>query len=231
MEDAALLAALRLVPGIEVAEADKTIWLRGKHCDEHLGTRLAVLPASGRFEWMAPNRLRRIDQRIPSACLPELRWLPLDAWLRVDVAVAAMPAHGPERVPLQLARSTEEREPELLLTNLKSLKDFAATAARIRLEHLRFAVNAAGDVLLRGTPLPPLTGRRFALHGGIAVPAGFSWQPAVGADVLARSFGVSGDALLVWNEDGTVTRLHTEQFIPLTRSAVLATDQALAESS
>ena len=97
----------------------------------------------------------------------------------------------------------------------------------MRIERLRFAVTADGRVLVQGTPLPPIPGSRFVLHQGVAVPAGFAWHPAVGADVLSRRLGVSGDALVLWNVDETMTRLHTEQLIPATRSAVRATEEGL----
>jgi hypothetical protein len=127
-------------------------------------------------------------------------------------------------------RSGEEREPSLLLTNLEEFNGFAVTAAQVRLERLQFAADDQGRVLVRGEPLPPLPGRRFVLHGSVAVPAGLAWHPAVSAEVLARRFGVSVDALVVWNEDGTITRLHAEQFVPATRSAARMTAQALAGS-
>jgi hypothetical protein len=229
-ENAAAIAPLRLTPGIEVSDAAEVFWLRGQRGDEQLESKLAALPACARYEWLALNHLRQIDRRIPSARLPDQPWQPLAAWLQAEMPVAAIPANEVSRVPLRLVRSTDEREPELLLTRLEELKQFAAEAARVRLNRLQFAANADGHVLVRGQPLPPLPGRRFVLYGCVAVPAGFSWQPAVGADVLARSFGGSGDALVIWNEDGTLTRLHGEQFVPATPSAVRASGQALPQS-
>jgi hypothetical protein len=142
--------------------------------------------------------------------------------------MAAMSAAITGRTSLRLARCTDEREAELLLTRLDLFARFAAMAPQVRLDRLQFAADEAGDVLVRGRPLPPLPGRRFVLQSGVAVPAGFCWQPAVDADVVARCFGASGSALVVWYEDGTLTRLHGEQFAQATRSAVRATEQALA---
>jgi hypothetical protein len=154
----------------------------------------------------------------------------LNAWFRIETPAAALPANNPPAISLRLVRSTVEREPELLLTSLGELKQFAALAAQVRLERLHFAASADWSVIVRGRPLPSLPGRHFVLHGGVAVPAGFSWEPAVGAEVLNRRFGVSGDTLVLWAEDGTVTRLHGEQFVPVSRSAIRATEQALCES-
>ena len=116
-----------------------------------------------------------------------------------------------------------------MLTTLEEFHRFIFKAANVRLERLRFAASNDGRVLVHGTPLPPLPGQRFVLHQGVAVPAGFTWQPAVTPEIAARRFGVSGDALVLWNDDDTITRLHAEQLVPVTRSAVVATVNALAD--
>jgi len=229
-DDAASLASLRQTVGVEVGEAGNDLWIRGKPTNELLDVALSSLPARARYEWRASNALRRVDQRVPSGRLPDLHWQPLSIWLQVALPSAALPGNGPKPTALQLVRSTDEREPELLLTTLDDFKRFVTRAAQIRLDRLQFAAAADGRVIVRGKPLPPLPGRRFALYQGIAVPAGFEWQPAVSKEVLAHRFGISGDALMLWNEDGSVVRLHGEQFVPASRSAVRATEQGMVAS-
>jgi hypothetical protein len=129
---------------------------------------------------------------------------------------------------LRLVRSTAEDEPALLLTSIEDLTGFADGAAKVRLDRLVLAANEDGAVIVRGMPLPPLPGRRFVLHGSVAIPAGFAWDPPVSSEVLARRFGGSGEELVLWTEDGTIQRLHREQFVPASRSAIRATAQALA---
>ena len=226
-DDAASLSPLRQTVGVEVAEAGADIWIRGKPTDETLDIAIASLPARTRFEWLASNALRRVDQRVPCGRLPDLRWQSLSSWLQVVLPSAALPGNEPKPASLQLVRSTVEREPELLLTTLDDFKRFVMRAAQIRLDRLQFSAAADGRVIVRGKPLPPLPGRQFVIHQGVAVPAGFAWQPGVSAEVLARRFGVSGDALILWNEDGSTVRLHGEQFVPVSRSAVRATEQGM----
>src|SRR3954469_18818005 len=64
-EDAAALASLRLTRGIEVGEDGPVIWLRGKQEDEQLASGLLRVPSRQRYEWLAQNQLRQVDQRIP----------------------------------------------------------------------------------------------------------------------------------------------------------------------
>jgi len=226
--DAACLASLRLSNGVQVAQADELIWLRGRSGDEHLARALRGLPALARYEWLGNDQLRRLGTRIPSGTRPPLHWQALGEWLRVDLPAAAIPACEPPPVPLRIIRSDEERVADLLLTSLSEWTQFASETAEVRLRRLQFAVDAGARVLVLGRPLPPLPGQRFVLHRSIAVPAGFGWYPAVAADVLMARLGVSPEALVLWHEDGTLTRLHAEQFVQATRSAVRATAQAFA---
>jgi hypothetical protein len=225
------LAPLRLLAGVDVAELGQMIWLRGRLADDALALKLAALPASGRYDLLPPNQLRQNGQRVPCGYLPEVTWQPLSRWLQVESPVPALPGNVPAALQLRLVRSNREQPAEMLLTTVEIFKQYVLDAARVRLDRLHFAADSQGNLLVRGTPLPSLPGRRYALHQGVAVPAGFAWAPPVGVEVLARAFGVSGDTVALWHEDGTLTRLHGEQFMPVTRSAVLATEKSLAEPS
>jgi hypothetical protein len=232
LTDANSLAPLRLSRGIEVAEKDSFVWVRGPSSDEKLESILRALPAIARYEVTGGNRLRNLETRIPAETLPALNWQSPSTWLRVRLPLtpALSPSDG-ERgeevslppVSIQIVRSAEERPLALLLTSLEEWREFALNAPEIRLRQLRFAVDEAGNVIVRGKPLPPLPGRQFVLHGNIAVQAGFAWEPNVSADVLSRRLGLSADALALFHEDGTFSRIEAEQFVPATRSAVRET--------
>jgi len=227
-EDGGALAPLRLVRGIEVAEKDLLVWIRGSGNDEKIERLLRSLPAVARYELSSGNRLRNIELRIPSETLPALDWQPLNKWLRVQMSSSSLShfSHddkGFGTVHVRIVRSAEERPIDLLVTNLAEWREFALNAAEIRLRHLRFAADATGDVVVRGKPLPPLPGRQFVLHGNIAVQAGFAWEPAVSAEVLSRRLGLGADVLALLWEDGTFSRIEAEQFVPATRSAVRET--------
>ena len=224
--EASTLAGLRLRSGLEVLESADDIWLRGKSSDEELAAKLSAVPAVARYEWLPDDRLRPLGKLIPAATLPATSWQPLKTWLQVAFPPAANLAMEPSRVALQLIRSAVEQEPTVLLTDISEWSRYSRTAAKVRLERLRFAVDHTGRVLIQGNPLPPLPGKRFAIHGGIAVPAGFSWAPGVSPAVLLRLFGGTESSLIIWEEQGTITRLSAEQFVPASRAAVKATQQA-----
>lgn len=231
LTDAASLAPLRLTRGIEVAEQAPFLWVRGDAADEKLERVLRSLPAVDRYELASGNRLRNLESRIPAESLPVLDWRPLNTWLQVRVSAGAknqQEKREPKEsrpVSLRVIRSTQEHPIDLLMTSVIEWREFAVGAPEIRLRQLRFAVDASGNVVVRGKQLPSLPGRQFVLHGNIAVQAGFAWAPTVSAEVLARRLGLSADGLALLHEDGTFSRIEAEQFVPATRSAVHETAQ------
>lgn len=226
---AAPIGHLRLFEGIEVGADASDLWLRGKRADERLAAALSRLPALARYEWQEPDALRLLGKRVPARRLPAANWQPIAKWAKVIFPISALPGLLPETSNLKLVRNGDERAAELLLTSIQEFASFAANAAAIRLDPLRFAMNSRGEVLIQGTPLPPIRGARFALHGRIGVPIGFHWSPAVSASALEQKLQLGPEVLAVWNEDGAITRLGVEQFVACTRSAVRATLEAWKE--
>jgi MoxR-vWA-beta-propeller ternary system domain bpX2/FtsH ternary system domain X7 len=251
LTDAESLAPLRLTRGIEVAEKEAFVWIRGASGDERFERLVRALPAVARYEITGGNRLRNLESRIPAETLPALNWQSVNTWLRVKMPLTPALSSDGEReknshslhvrnderdevsplaagpglpaVSIRIVRSAEERSVALLVTSLDEWREFALNAPEIRLRQLRFAVDEAVNVVIRGKPLPPLPGRQFVLHGNIAVQAGFTWEPAVSADVLSRRLGLATDALALFHDDGTFSRIEAEQFVPATRSAVRET--------
>lgn len=231
--DACRLAPLRLAPGVEVGEVGDAVWLRGERTDAGLRRMLAALPAQERFRWVLPTALCRVGSRIPAFRLPEIGWEPLPSWLRVTAPASALPGRLPVSVRLALVESSEEAEPTLLETDLDSLREFVRTAAQLRMAGLQFAVSMEGRVLVRGRLLPALPGRRWVGHGRVWVPTGYRWAPAVSVGVVEQVLRVAANESVVWEPARQAdaaerfVRLSTEQFVPLTPSAVRATLAAL----
>ena len=231
-----VLASLRRIAGLELAQTNNALWLRGTSEPattkpperDSLQRRLDSLPASARYETCPGGRLRQVHQIIPTEYLPTTTWVPIADWFEPQLPVAAWPAATPPGIPLRLIPSTEETELSLVLVHLRELATFVTTTARIRFEGLRFATSADGTTLVQGLPIPPLPGTRFSVHEGVAVPAGFTWSPPLPAKVMARCLAPPTGGLALWHPHGEVSLLHPEQLLPLTRAAIGATAQALS---
>ncbi|HAM70552.1 MAG TPA: hypothetical protein DCM86_02800 [Verrucomicrobiales bacterium] len=228
-ENAHALAPLRRVPGVEVCEQGPVIWVRGTEGQELPPSLLRGLPADGRYTWLGGSRVLSLDRRIPSSELPGDGWCSLAEWIHPGLPPCVeTAATRPSPLSLRLERSSNEQPATLLLTPFLEWERFAAGAAEVRLAPLSFAANSSGHALVRGTPLPPLPGRRWVERQGIAVPEGFTWAPAVGISVLRSLLGAAPGMLVLWLEEGDHWRVLEEQFIAATRWAIRCTGRRLS---
>lgn len=226
LAEAASVAPLRAVPGIEVAETLSHLWLRGNP-SQTLEVLLRGLPAEGRFEWIKPSQLRPLSSRIPSVRFPDAPWLPIRDWCQVALPIAAWPAPNPRPIPLKWIRGGMPRESELLETTFSALLNWAQDAPKIRCHRLRFAVRSREQILVWGSPLPPIDGRHYVVQGRIASPSGWRWDPELPPESIELWLRAGADSLILLHPDSTFVRIHQEQFVPVTPSALKRTAASL----
>ena len=221
--DASALARVRLVPGLEIAQTPEALWLRTTPeftVSEASQRLLSSLPASARYHPLPNQALRPTDRILSHESLPNLTWIAIDQAFALVLPQPAWPAAAPQRIPLRLVPSRREIEANAAMFDGESFYAQALQAPLLRLERLRFAAADTGQVLVIGTPLPPLPGTRFSLHAGVAIPAGFTWSPHVAPEVLARCLKPPPDGLALWTPDGHLAHIHPEQILPVTRSTI-----------
>ena len=68
-----------------------------------------------------------------------------------------------------------------------------------------------------------MPGQRWVEHEGIAVPAGWTWTPAVEAGLLRQAFELAEGDVALWHEDGAWERIAADELVRATRAAVRAT--------
>ena len=231
--DRRALDAGRLAAGVEVAVVGESLWVRGPLSAGAAGAWPCRLPAAERFELLADGVLRAPGARVPCARLPAAAsWSGLPAWLPVALPRPLLPAAVPDKPALRLVRGGAEGSPDALLLDLDAWVEWAERAPAVRLGPLRFAARAAvapdgsapAQALVLGQPLPPLPGARLVARGGILVPAGWQWRPAVDAAVVRRLLGLRADELALWpGESAPVAILPAEAVVPASRSAARLT--------
>jgi hypothetical protein len=80
-----------------------------------------------------------------------------------------------------------------------------------------------GRVIVRGAPLPPLPGVRLVEQDGIAVPAGWTWYPAIDAVVVRELLSLKSEDSARWNTAEGWQRISASDWVQTTRSAVRLT--------
>lgn len=217
------LAALRLFPNIEFAEIAGAYWLRGTTLDDPLEHELKKIPGLARFTLLPSDKLRPAGSRIPDRTLPPAVWRQLKQAVTATLPVAALCGENTQRIPVSLVREDKEQPALALFTGLDAWVEYASGAALARLAPLRFAAMENREVLVLGSPLPSISGRRFAGSEGILVPCGFTWTPKVETGVLRQLFELRPDDWVFLDQDNTHQVIRAEQFVAASRSAARKT--------
>lgn len=225
MESVSALANLRLLPGIDVLQQEQTVWLRGSRADDELSLKLRTIPNGERFSILSDKQLVPEGKQVPRGLLPEGQWQPVADWFTVELDRTAMSGRLDEHVSLQIERSDNAQQANILVTQLSHLHDYVMQAADIRLQPLLFAVDNQCRVIVKGLPLLPLDGAFYCEQECVAVQAGWRWEPRVDAKILRTLFKLQSGDLLLLHGGGSREIIYQDQFVKLTRSAVHLTMQ------
>jgi hypothetical protein len=229
--DRALDAApLRLHPEIEACTADGSLWLRGVNWDEAFDLLLRKMLGAERFHRLTENRIAPWGCALPTGVLPDGQWMPFKDWLQPAVPPTILAGRLGPRGSFRLVREAQERSANLLCTTFDEWQKYALSAPLVRLSCLSFAVSNDAQVLIRGEPLPPLPGTRFVECSGIAVPAGWTWLPAIDAEVLRESLGLDGEDIALMAPAGECETIRRDDFVSAARSAVRLTAREIGRA-
>ncbi|QDU75589.1 hypothetical protein Pan97_26230 [Bremerella volcania] len=221
-----LLGIVRTQPSLEVCVDGDTVWIRCKDASDDLQRAFMQLPVVHSVATDDGQLIER-GMRVPRGYVAGGPWMPIAEWMRVTLPVAGLSGLAPKAIPLEMVRSEEFKASQLLQTDIQAWAKYAASAPRVRLDHLSFAVAEDSTVFVRGKPLPPISGRRLVVQGRVAVEAGWTWRPALAVEVLEATLAIEPGNFAVLVGDGGWTLLSEEVFVQATRSAVRSASEEL----
>lgn len=223
-KDREALGAVRCLPGLRVAEAAGQLWLRGIETDVAPDLRLRQLPAVQTYVLDEYEYLFPAGGLTPVGKLDEMRWTPLAAYIRPELPTSALPGKVEEgRYPVRLVPSGRAEAGGALVTPLAVWRQYAATAPEVRLQGLRFAASEHDQVLVLGTPLPPVPGKEYWLTHNLLLPAGFDFELPLAAGLLDAKLNPRNDAVLRFAPDGSWEKIPKQALVPAGRSAARLT--------
>jgi len=225
-DDFESLAVLWSVSGVEATRHEDCIWLRGREPDDATRRLLPRIACQGRFQILGDRALVKVGDRVPLGYLPVGPWRSLRQFLTITLPPASIPSRIRSAVQIDLVPSSSMTDPNVLLTDLSEWYHYGRQANQIRLRNCQFAVNGDDRTLVHGKPLPPLAGMRAVESAGLVVPCGWTWAPAVDANLLAKSWGLApGDLWLMW-PGRPIEIVRADQLVAANHSAVQATWEA-----
>lgn len=192
---------------------------------------LAKVPFRDLYALLAEDKIGALGSQVPVGRLPgDLSWKPVSEVFQPALNRRSLPApqHHLNLPQLQLVRGGDVATPNLLRLPLETFSNWVTSAAQVRLSPLKFACSAEREVLVWGTPLPALPGTRFVETQGIAVLAGWKWDPPLPASSLASALQLRPGDLAVLSEGPTLEIVPGNHFVPVSRAAVRQSPSSLA---
>ena len=221
--DKAALGSVRCLPGLQAAENDGFIWVRGISVHEEIDLRIRQLPGIHTYTLDADNHLFPPGGLTPVSTLKPMNWVPLSTYITVTLPVSALPGKINQQLVVRLVPSGNSQEGNALLTDLNTWKAYGESAPLVRLQQTRFAVSEENKVLILGAPLPALPGKEYVLQDSLLIPCGFEFDPPVIGPLISSRFDPEKGSLLLFDTDGSWEEIPKERFVQTTRSAIRLT--------
>jgi len=228
---AAQLALLRTTPGIDLTIEGERFWLHGQELNQELEIQLRCLAGAERFTVLADRQLIPHGCLVPTATLPAGPWIKIQAWLTMIRPTPGYAGRVSEVIPLRLVRGDCEIASTGLLTRLTHLAAYAATAFAGRLDNCRFAAADEGRVFVMGQPLPAVPGQYYYECHRIWIPAGWTWAPAVDAELIHELLKLEAREHLLWEASHALHRLDEADFVKVSRASLQTTVAALGKTT
>jgi len=221
-QDTSSLADLRTQPSLFAAETDEAVWLKAEEADKDLRPRLKALPAVRTYvlngKLLFPENTAVPEAKIPSS----IEWVPLQKWLQPEPPPSVLPPLElpTARLPFRLVRSQVEETVIALLVEAEQWRQYAATAPRVRLERLQFALSEERQVLVMGDPLPSLPGILYWRMERLLLPAGWTLEHPLLAPLLSRRMTEGPNDLALIQQSGTWSKVADGAFVGAQRANV-----------
>jgi hypothetical protein len=219
-KDKEALGTVRCLPGLQVAEIEGTLWVRGIEAAEKPDLSIRQLPAVHTYRSDEGNYIFPTGGLTPVGKMPNVTWIPIAEFIRPELPTSALPGKVVGGYTVKLVPSDRAEAGSALLTDLAVWKEYAGTAPEVRLAQLRFAVSERNQALVLGTPLPPVPGREYWGQGNLLLPAGFDFELPLVAGLLAAKLNPRNDSFVLFNADGSWERIALSNLATSTRSAV-----------
>lgn len=226
--DRAALAAIRLLPNLEVATEGTDIWLKLPLSNDGLDPKIRQLPLISTFIVDEKQLLYPIGGLTPVGRLQPMRWQPLTAFMPVELPVSILPATTAAAVSVKVVPSEKERDAAALMTSAAAWLAYVSTASEVRLKRLKFAVSGDKKVFIMGSPLPPIEGNTYWLDNHIFMPTGFDFALPIVSELIFQSEKLENQTFLCFDTEGGYARLDVLDFVLATRSAVRLSLQKVA---
>ena len=217
---------------MQILVEDEELWLRGSFESEdafHKANQLLrTIPGAVRYRVTEDNMLLQVDHRLPTRICPDGSWQTPQTFLKTDLPTANLAGMMPKKATIEIVRAASQQAnvegtPSFLECDFDAFKRWALQSSKVRLGGLSFACGSDGNTFIRGTTLPYIEGTSWIEYGSVAIPIGYSWQPAVSVQTLNSIVKSDPDTMHFLSADNNHRKIDLNDFVKATPSSVRAT--------
>ena len=216
------LSKIRCSENIQIAVENELIWVKG--ITEILAHKL---PAQNTYLLDQNNYLFPLGSITPTGKLKELKWIPINEFIKAEFPISLLPGIVNETYMVKLVPSDKPQKSNALFTDFYLWENYVNSASEIRLNNLIFSVSETKQVIIIGDPLPPIPGEEYWIQENILLPCGYSFEMPIIADLISDKLNPEKSALLLFEINGEWEKIFLENLVPATRSAVRLTNKII----
>lgn len=221
------LAPLRKWSNLKVAFDKDQIWVTNFEHHQIESIEVKSVPYKTLF-YRKDSKLFLLNNLLPDRNEPSFLWTPIERAFPLEIKNGNYNYFGmEEKIAIKLVREEEEREAEVLLTDISTLENYLNTTPAIRLKNLTWTVIGETEVLIFGKPLLPITGTVFWKNQELIIPVGFNFELAILSKTINNKINAAKSAYVIWFRDATYFTLEKSQLMPLTLSSFRKTKQKI----
>ncbi len=213
------LGSIRHWSNLKMGFDGDTVWVRDFTTAQIQSAAVKMMPFKSVYR-LNGNKLFPEGSQLPARNEPALLWTPVDRGLPVTFPALNHHFFGiATKVPVQLVVSEHILPTYALLVSLDDLEMYIETAPAVRLQHLGWTILDSDFALVMGSPVLPVPGAAFYRSKDFLLPAGYTLEFPVLADILNKKVNTSGRNWVLWRADGTCSMIDKQQVKPLTTGA------------
>ncbi len=214
------LAPIRTIGGAQVALIQHDIYIRGIAPAEQKNPKLLALPIKTIGLMDEQGSIFKLNELTPFAKLPEVEWVPLTSFLKVEIPSSPLAAIVENEISIHLKPSGIQEEPIAIMTDLATFASYAENISNVRLSSLKFAMSNIGEVFIIGKPMLPLPGQVFWQKRSIFIPVGHDLEWGLFVDEIEEKLNPEKLDLIVFYKNNQFEKINKNYFQQGSRGAV-----------
>ena len=217
------IAALRAWANLKVAFDKDLVWVSNFDFVQIESVEVKSIPSKMVY-YSKDAKLYPQNSLLPERNEPALLWTPIMRALPITISSYNHNYFGiEEEISIKIVPEEVEKQAEVMLLSLESLKVYAETAAEVRLQNLKWLVLDSKLALIFGRPILPIEAQVFWLNQDSILPVGHNFELPLLTEIIGNKLNPKKDSWIVWNSDTSYFKVNKDLMMPLSLSSVRKT--------